>query len=316
MARRLLSILLLGLAFGCHRSFSAAGPPVDAAPPDAAPGPEVVQIDNMAFEPGVWLPGTGAPPEERMLAHRIWEVLQQSPMFVDPRHHAAVPPNARVRRARVRVAYGVERVSREEAGKDQVMRAAVTLAVEWATGDDIDVDENVACDGALTPGEPENTLALHLLDCALERAAQGLVEKESLRRADPDAIMAALDSEDPSLRRLALALVGERHLVAAVPKLLEMLHSPDMLVRDGAIGALVVLRDRRAVKALTELAQFRDLDLMRRIVDAVGAIGGDDAHAYLELVASGHDVKGIRELAASALERMDRRADAGVRATQ
>ena len=49
------------------------------------------------------------------------------------------------------------------------------------------------------------------------------------------------------------------------------------------------------------LAQFRDLDMMRRIIDAVGAIGGDDARAYLELIASGHEVPAVRDLAAGAL---------------
>ena len=46
---------------------------------------------------------------------------------------------------------------------------------------------------------------------------------------------------------------------------------------------------------------------MRRVIDAIGAIGGEEARAYLELVASGHDVAGIRKLAADALERLERR---------
>jgi hypothetical protein len=53
---------------------------------------------------------------------------------------------------------------------------------------------------------------------------------------------------------------------------------------------------------------------MRRIVDAIGLIGGDDARAYLEMVASGHEVPAVRELAEGALARLNRRS--GVDAAQ
>ena len=98
-----------------------------------------------------------------------------------------------------------------------------------------------------------------------------------------------------------------KRLRAAVPRLLVMLKSDDELVRDGAIGALVALREPLAVKTLTELAEFRNLDMMRRIIDAIGGIGGDDARAYLELVATGHEVPAVRDLAAGALSRLNRR---------
>jgi HEAT repeat protein len=96
-----------------------------------------------------------------------------------------------------------------------------------------------------------------------------------------------------------------------VPRLLELLGSDDELVRDGAIGALVALRDQRAIKPLTELASFSDVDMMRRVIDAVGAIGGEDARSYLELVAAGHEVPAVRELAEGALARLARRAGDG-----
>src|SRR5262249_11703785 len=111
--------------------------------------------------------------------------------------------------------------------------------------------------------------------------------------------------------QVAFAAIGERHLTEALPRLLELLKSDDELVRDGAIGALVALRDRRAVRPLIDRASFNDLDLMRRIIDAVGALGGDEARSYLELLATGHDVPIIRELAQKALDRLNRHLDAG-----
>jgi HEAT repeat protein len=92
-----------------------------------------------------------------------------------------------------------------------------------------------------------------------------------------------------------------------VPRLLELLASPDPSIRDGAIGTLAELRDPRAVKPLTELARFGDHDMMRRIIDAIAAIGGEEARAYLQFVADGHDHPVIRDLARQALERLDRR---------
>ena len=109
------------------------------------------------------------------------------------------------------------------------------------------------------------------------------------------------------MRQTAFHAIAHRRVAAAVPRLLEMLNAEDVLVRDGAIGTLVALREPRAVQPLTEMAQFKDLDMMRRVIDAVGMIGGEDARAYLDLIASGHDVPEVRALAKDALLRLERR---------
>jgi hypothetical protein len=145
------------------------------------------------------------------------------------------------------------------------------------------------------------------VECALARAASGLIARETLRRGDEKAVLAALGGSDPTLRQAAFGAVADHHLAGAVPALLEVLKSDDVMARDGAIGALVALRDPRAVRPLAELGHFNDLDMMRRVIDAIGAIGGEEARAYLEMVAGGHDVPGIRALAKDALGRMDRR---------
>src|SRR5262249_42368844 len=129
-----------------------------------------------------------------------------------------------------------------------------------------------------------------------------------VRRGDPAEVVKALDTEDPTLRTVAFAAVGDHHIAAAADKLLALLQSPDPVIRDGAMGALIALREPRAVRPIIELAKFDDLPMMRRIIDAVGAIGGDDAKSYLELVAGGHDVPEIRDLAQQALARIDARA--------
>lgn len=312
--RRLAVLLLVAAGLGCKGKSVAA--PADAPPPDAGVVREVVRIQQISVEAAAWPEGAGAPLDDRVLAGRVWEGLSQSADF-EAVGRRALPdsgPGVRRRRARMRVVYGVEEV----AGAPKtppILRGTATLTIDWS--DDLEGPElwsAVACDGE--PPKDRKLLggaASAVVECAIERAAHDLVEKEQLRHADLPAVLAALDNPEPEIRQVAYAAIGDRHLVGALPRLVELLRSPDELVRDGAIGALVGLRDRRAVKPLTQLAEFKDLDLMRRIIDAVGAIGGDEAHDYLELVATGHEVPIIRELAQQALARLERKADAGAR---
>jgi hypothetical protein len=294
---------LLLVAVACSKS----GTPDARRPPDAPPARELIRVEQIVVEAEAWPPEAGPPLDDRALAGRVWEGLMASPDFEAARGPQRPPePGVRRRKARIKVIYGVQEQQR-------VLRGGATMAVELADEEGPEVWESLACEGEV-PKDPKQlpAAAAALVECAIERGARGLVEKAALRHAELPAILAALDGADPALRQVAFATIGERHLSAAVPRLIELLHSSDELVRDGAIGALVALRDPRAVKALTDLAQFKDLDLMRRIIDAVGTIGGDDARAYLELVAEGHDVPIIRELAQQALEDMARRrADGG-----
>jgi hypothetical protein len=142
---------------------------------------------------------------------------------------------------------------------------------------------------------------------ALDDAASALSLRDGIRRGDEPTVIAALTSDDADVRAEAFRAVGLRHLQGALPRLTELLRSPDHELRDEAIGALVELGDRRAVKPLVDLVEFSDLDMMRRIIDAVGMIGGDEARDYLEFVASGHETPAVRELAAAALDRLKRR---------
>ena len=143
---------------------------------------------------------------------------------------------------------------------------------------------------------------------ALEGTLETLIAEERLRSGDPAEIGAALGSPDPELKAMAIRYAGARRSRGLVGRLAGFLRDPDTDVRDAAIGALVEIGDPSAVKPLTEAIEFKDLDSMRRILDALAALGGDDAQSYLELVSSGHEDPRIRALAAAALERMQRKA--------
>lgn len=129
-----------------------------------------------------------------------------------------------------------------------------------------------------------------------------------LASGDAAAILAALDGKSADLQKEAIHLAAERRLRAAVPPLLRQLHSSDGALRDAAIGALAAIGDERAVRPLTEVAKFNDLTDLPKVLDALAAIGGPEARAYLAFVASGHESAEMRILAQKALGHLERRA--------
>jgi HEAT repeat protein len=149
-----------------------------------------------------------------------------------------------------------------------------------------------------------------LVKRALADVMRGVLTHARLRRAEPGDLIAALADAEPETRLAAVLAAAERRERRVVPALVERLADPVDVVRDRALGALVEIGDRRAVRPLTEQTKFRDHEGMRKVVDAIASLGGDEARAYLEFVAAGHEDREIRELAREALERMARKAGA------
>ncbi len=119
-------------------------------------------------------------------------------------------------------------------------------------------------------------------------------------------IAAALRSADRDLKIEALRVIGVRKVRAKVPAVLLLLSDDDEDVRDAALGALVALRERSAVKALALSRQMRDAREMRKILDAIATLGGREARDYLSFVAETHDDAEIRTMAKEALDRLER----------
>jgi hypothetical protein len=147
----------------------------------------------------------------------------------------------------------------------------------------------------------ERTVA-DLLDAYLGRAR--------LEIASPDELHALLARDNP-LREEAIRQVGTRQLRAETPRLLELLRDDNEAVRDAALGALLALREPRAVHALTQSRSMKDRREMRKILDALATLGGAEALDYLSFVAEGHSDEEIRTMAAEARDRLLRHLDAG-----
>lgn len=143
----------------------------------------------------------------------------------------------------------------------------------------------------------------------VQDTAEALGSQVRLLGADRALLLATLQRKDldPDLRSVAIALVGLRKEREALPVLIELLKDPEAEVRDKAIGALIEIGDRRAVKALAQSAAFHDTFELGKILEAVAALGGDEARSYLEFVAAGHQSAEIREEAKVALGHLEQR---------
>ena len=139
----------------------------------------------------------------------------------------------------------------------------------------------------------------------------GFAARQRLHEGSPAAVHAALAADGGELREEAIRVAGERQLRDEAPRLLALLDDPDERTRDAALGALIALGDRRAVHVLTRSRSLRDRREMRKIIEAVSILGGQEADDYLSFVAASHDDDDIRAAAAAARERLLRRAGAG-----
>ncbi len=135
----------------------------------------------------------------------------------------------------------------------------------------------------------------------------GYVARRQLDRGPAEVVHAALQADGGDLRNDAIRAVGERKLRDEVPTLLKLLNDSDERTRDGALGALIALGDRRAVSELTRTRSLRDRHEMRKIIEAIAILGGQEADEYLSFVAATHDDDEIRAEAAAAHARLQRR---------
>jgi len=171
------------------------------------------------------------------------------------------------------------------------------------------------------PGGPSATVRAAVFRGLVLRVAGDLIDGFVARRRLHDgpvaAVHVALGADGGEMRDEAIRAVADRRLVGEAPALLKLLGDPDEGVRDAALGALIALGDRRAVTELARTRSLRDRHEMRKIIEAISILGGQEADEYLSFVAATHDDDEIRAAAAAARARLQRResdADSTLRA--
>ncbi|MGA7740735.1 MAG: HEAT repeat domain-containing protein [Polyangia bacterium] len=135
------------------------------------------------------------------------------------------------------------------------------------------------------------------------------IARQKLWSADHQAVHAALLAPG-EMRLEAIRVVAAHGLRDEVPSLVSLLSDDEEDIRDAALGALVEMRDARAVPALTKTKSMKDRREMRKIVDALAALGGQEATDYLSFVADAHEDEEIRNMATAALLRLKGRSPA------
>jgi hypothetical protein len=130
------------------------------------------------------------------------------------------------------------------------------------------------------------------------------LERQRLWGAEPKQLYAALKSDAGETRLEAIHIIGKRQLRDAVTTLLVLLEDDDERIRDAALGALLRMRETRAVTILTRSRAMRDSREMHKVIEAIASLGGPEALSYLAFVAENHDRESIRIAAQNALKRI------------
>jgi hypothetical protein len=210
-----------------------------------------------------------------------------------------------------------------EVGDKGLARARVALRLETRPSDaPAAVDENLdgaaeqpyavprrGAPAAADKGAPPTKQAVfeRLVLRVTGDLVDGFGARRRLRQATPADLHAAIAADGGELRLEAIRAIGERHLTSESATLLALLDDPDETTSDAALGALIALGDRRAVSSLTRSRSLRDRREMRKIIEAIAILGGQEADDYLSFVASSHDDEEIRAEAAAARARLQRR---------
>lgn len=300
---------------GCERKADPdrAARPADAGTSARAPAartPEVAVLTGVAIQ---W--GQGAAPpgvSDEDLSRRIGRILADSPAFLV--EGEAPPPGRTAVPVMVEVTLHAEIVAADgggkaRAGKARAAMAAVEAELDWkARGERLEPRENVIVQVPLgaRPAPADGEVLAAAVGDAVDKAGHGLVDKETLHRADDATVLRALSGDGAEVP-WALELAADRRLRGAFDRAAALLGARDLAVRGAALRVLVALRDPRAVKSLARAADFADADTMRSLIEAVTAIGGPEAVEFLELVASGHSDDDMRQRAQEGLDRLGRR---------
>ncbi len=146
--------------------------------------------------------------------------------------------------------------------------------------------------------------AVKALDLSLAEAAAEGRATVVLSRAPDDALVASIGAEDPAARAAAVRLLARRRNPAALPVLLKRLESDDLSALRRTIGLLVDLKEPAAVSRIIDASRARSAVVQREVVFALAAIGGDEAEAYLDVVATGSDDPLLKASAEKALEEL------------
>jgi hypothetical protein len=188
----------------------------------------------------------------------------------------------------------------------------MTIETSLALGDALGVAARAAGEQAVgKAGEPAAVDALAAT--LVEQVATELAAKLALRAlTSTELARAAARMEGPSeLAAWTLELGAERRITGMRDVAAAALAARPRSARmdRAAIQYFVALGDPAAVPLLADSADFNDPAELASIIEAVTALGGDEAIEFLEMMAAGSTDVGLAERARQGIERIRRRAE-------
>lgn len=308
-------VMLVGLGGGCKRQ----GP--------AERAPLAVRVVRVQVEPGEDFTALGA---KALSAAELTEAaragLRRAGVRVEPAPQKPEPGDFTLQ-MELALKLVTPRPGSADAGPERLRALAAGQLRARAGGSALDYDQAVAAGKAPellrlqhvavverpTGGQHDPGAAAwgQLAQRAIDESAHTLGEQLRLLGSPSAQLRAVLGDKKAAgdVRGVAAQLLAARRESAAVPALIELLNEKDQPsgLRDQAIGALVELGDRRAVRPLLDSARFNDEIEMGKVVEAVAALGGPEARSYLQFVAASHSEPRIKEEATAALKHLEQR---------
>lgn len=147
------------------------------------------------------------------------------------------------------------------------------------------------------------------LDGALGEAALSLVWQMQARRKSDEELLHDLEEREPRVRDYAIRVLADRRNPAAVPYLIQRLDDDSVLMVRRAMGALVAIGDRRAVRPLIELTRRRPPQFVAEVIYALASLGGAEVEAFLFTLESGSPDEEVRRAAAEAFTELHKKRD-------
>jgi len=142
-----------------------------------------------------------------------------------------------------------------------------------------------------------------LEDC-MGKAVREAAALIALDEASADTLWDKRRDGDAAVRDAALRLLVRAKDPRVADELIARLKTDDFEELHAVMALLVELKAPSTVNPLIEAARQRGPVFTREVVFAVATIGGPDAEAYLDFVASGHDDELVRQSAAQALKEL------------
>lgn len=295
--------LLLVLLAACSKSPPPAAPAPDAAPPSAV----VTRLRVLDATPPTHRP---VALDRAALEAALTKALTAEGLTVQP---GARPDDVWRVAVEARVVYGI---ALDDGLADSVRpgegKAVWEMELKLRPPGTIEAMHGwlEASDAAPFAGADEAALRAALeahVKAPLPRLARGLKRQVDVLGRDVPGLVDALSDDDPDVRQAAAGRLGMLRATAAVPALaarIEQEKHRAALLR--MVGALSEIGDDRAAEALIGLANPRDRELLRAVVDALSVVGGKRVEDFFDILSS-HDAADVRAMVQQARSRLRRR---------